>query len=403
MPQAKPNMETLFAETGATITPTPSKISNGHIPDTVAESRFANWAQLRADQFLAHLNEYGIPHWDNVTTYPAGAWSRSPTDDKVYESIQLVPSGLADPSGNTAYWTPFNAEAFVPIAGNGGNPMTGNLDGSNGTTINGFESLRLGDASTDQFTQVLWRSNSNHTDWSSRIQRGSSENANLVIENKGTGDISFISGGDFSFNDSRLKTIADPLSEKDAVNLRTLIGKTGKLLSSVTMDNSTTVVVIDIPASADDYDFLEVWSVNGRISADSNIGYTLASTSSPSSYYTFLNGGSRDSFLISSTEYTGGRVFTQKLTLYRTNDIISPVYNESFVSSVNVTTLQASSKQGYYADNIAGVFNSIVEMDAFYGWDTGSSTYSGKRIAIRSEVGLFNNGDFYLIGRNRIQ
>ena len=109
MARTKPNYEKVWADTGSKIDPDvqygAGKTETGwgsEIP--IAECE--NFTQNKQDQFNAHINDYGIPTWDDVTDYPDGAYSRSLADPtKVFRSVQAVPAGNVDPNAdNGTYW-----------------------------------------------------------------------------------------------------------------------------------------------------------------------------------------------------------------------------------------------------------------------------------------------------------
>lgn len=199
MAQDKPIYEDLFAENGSVASPDSSTIKNGNIPNTIAISRLVNFADNRQDEYIKHINQYGIPVWDNTESYPAGAWSRSSVDGEVYEALQLVPSGLTDPQGQPTYWINITSGKFVPIAGNAGNPMTGALYMGDNNILN------IGKLEADLDTSFL-------------------------IENIGTGNIVLLGNANLGLNftgsidcgSSRVANVDDPFDLLDAVNLRTL-------------------------------------------------------------------------------------------------------------------------------------------------------------------------------------
>lgn len=109
--RTKPDMSEVWAQTGVTEDPRTQygdvdKIKDGWVQEIpLFESE--NYMRNRADQMLAHLNDYGIAVWDSVSEYPNKAWSRSSVDGEVYVSIQAVPAGEDDPSLEPTYWKLF--------------------------------------------------------------------------------------------------------------------------------------------------------------------------------------------------------------------------------------------------------------------------------------------------------
>lgn len=55
-------------------------------------------------QFMQHVNDYGIPHWDTDSSYLAGSWARSTVDNKVYVCILDADNTRGEPSVTATYW-----------------------------------------------------------------------------------------------------------------------------------------------------------------------------------------------------------------------------------------------------------------------------------------------------------
>jgi len=120
MARSKPDMQRVWAETGPKIDPDTEygagKYEDGW-DDEIPVSEVENYTQNRQDQFEAHVNDYGVPHWDNVTEYPDKAWSRSPADGFVYQALSLVPAGEDDPSLEPTYWVKIDITTLVNSSG----------------------------------------------------------------------------------------------------------------------------------------------------------------------------------------------------------------------------------------------------------------------------------------------
>ena len=106
----KPDMEFIWASGGAIVEPSDVKKQTGWTPE-VPPHQWENWVQNRQDQYLAHINQRGIPEWDGNTEYEAGGLSYvQGTNGVVYKSVAA--SGPAttvqDPvvDGAGTYWTP---------------------------------------------------------------------------------------------------------------------------------------------------------------------------------------------------------------------------------------------------------------------------------------------------------
>ena len=119
------------------------------------------------------------------------------------------------------------ADDFVPIAGNGGNPMTGNLSMDN-KEINGVRIIEMGN-DTNQTTFIDFHSSSDpsQSDYSARILRNSGVNGDLQLTNLGTGAISLVSGANINLdpaggfiacNNAIFAQVGTPVSPLDGVN-----------------------------------------------------------------------------------------------------------------------------------------------------------------------------------------
>ena len=126
MAQAKPDITTngTWGSTGSTTDPGATKTKTGWTSE-VPPSSVQNWWQLRADEFLAHINEQGIAVWDSLTDYPVNGWAKG-SDGNIYVSLQ-APNVNQDPTGAPAFWTNLS-ELIGGGAGFGPteNPQAGN-------------------------------------------------------------------------------------------------------------------------------------------------------------------------------------------------------------------------------------------------------------------------------------
>ena len=83
----KPQFNNVWASTGAKLTPDVAKISQGWIVE-IPPHEFDNWMQNRQDALLAHLNQLGIPQWDNTVEYQAGkSYVQGTTTGVVYKAL----------------------------------------------------------------------------------------------------------------------------------------------------------------------------------------------------------------------------------------------------------------------------------------------------------------------------
>lgn len=70
----KPNYKYIWAVGGDIVEPTDLKKQQGWTAE-VPPFQYENWIQNRQDQYLAHINQRGIPAWDGQTEYEAGGLS----------------------------------------------------------------------------------------------------------------------------------------------------------------------------------------------------------------------------------------------------------------------------------------------------------------------------------------
>lgn len=83
----KPQFNSVWAATGAKLTPESTKISSGWVVE-IPPHEYENWVQNRQDALLAHLNQVGIPMWDSSVEYQAGkSYVQGTTSGVVYRAL----------------------------------------------------------------------------------------------------------------------------------------------------------------------------------------------------------------------------------------------------------------------------------------------------------------------------
>lgn len=104
MAQAKPNLsEGVWATAPATSdTPDSGKVAAGWTVET-PPAEWQNWWQNRSDEFMFHMNDYGMPQWDANTTYPLNALTMSA--GIMYKSLQAGNTGQI-PASQPTFWQP---------------------------------------------------------------------------------------------------------------------------------------------------------------------------------------------------------------------------------------------------------------------------------------------------------
>lgn len=106
---SKPDYTQIWASGGAIVEPSDVKKQTGWTAE-VPPFQWENWIQNRQDQFIAHINQRGIPEWDGLTEYEASGLSYvQGTDGILYKSVAAsgpnttVQNPVTDVSDT--YWT----------------------------------------------------------------------------------------------------------------------------------------------------------------------------------------------------------------------------------------------------------------------------------------------------------
>lgn len=84
--QDKPNVNKVWAEEGIKVQPSEDKISTGWVVER-PPYQIQNWLQGRSDAFLKHINQAGIPVWDELTEYTAGKSYVQGSDGLIYVAV----------------------------------------------------------------------------------------------------------------------------------------------------------------------------------------------------------------------------------------------------------------------------------------------------------------------------
>lgn len=91
----------VWAETATGSVAGPNAYTEGWNATTPPQFQFENFEQNRQDQFLSHINKYGIAAWDNATNYLTGSIVSYNT--RVYVSKTANVNKI--PTGNAADWS----------------------------------------------------------------------------------------------------------------------------------------------------------------------------------------------------------------------------------------------------------------------------------------------------------
>lgn len=99
---SKPNVNTIWAETGEVIEPAVAKVAQGWIEE-IPDFEFENWLQNRQDQFNAHVNQFGIPVWDSTTEYIENKSYVQGSDGEIYRAKTTHIN--SNPTNSSTNWT----------------------------------------------------------------------------------------------------------------------------------------------------------------------------------------------------------------------------------------------------------------------------------------------------------
>lgn len=109
----KPNMNTVWANGGAIIAPSNTKIQQGWTAE-IPPHQWENWVQNRQDQALLYIMQKGIPEWDNATEYFANR-SFVQRNGNLYKAIRNNTN--ADPLTAGSDWANAIPSATTTVAG----------------------------------------------------------------------------------------------------------------------------------------------------------------------------------------------------------------------------------------------------------------------------------------------
>lgn len=84
---SKPQFNNVWASGGTKLSPDVSKISVGWVVE-IPPYEFDNWIQNRQDALLAHINQVGIPMWDQTVEYQATkSYVQGTTSGTIYRAV----------------------------------------------------------------------------------------------------------------------------------------------------------------------------------------------------------------------------------------------------------------------------------------------------------------------------
>lgn len=108
----KPDMEFIWASGGAIVEPSDVKKQTGWTVE-VPPHQFENWIQNRQDEYLAHINQRGIPQWDVNTEYEAGKSYAQGSNGTIYIALQTHTNQNPITDIGNVYWFPYQQQGIL--------------------------------------------------------------------------------------------------------------------------------------------------------------------------------------------------------------------------------------------------------------------------------------------------
>lgn len=109
----KPDLSNVWASAGDVLKPSDSKIIQGWSAE-IPPRQWFNWWQNRADNFIAYLNQHGIPVWDSKTEYQANKSYVQGSDGVLYQATATNTN--VNPVGDSTSWKKaFASTSDIPV------------------------------------------------------------------------------------------------------------------------------------------------------------------------------------------------------------------------------------------------------------------------------------------------
>lgn len=109
--QKPSTLNSIWAVAGERVKPDDSKIQQGWVVE-IPPLQYENWIGNRRDTALAHINQHGIPTWDQYTRYIAGKSYVQGSDGFIYKA--LTDNFNANPITDSNSWTTAFVSADSP-------------------------------------------------------------------------------------------------------------------------------------------------------------------------------------------------------------------------------------------------------------------------------------------------
>lgn len=94
----------IWSSGGDIIAPSDTKIASGWSAE-IPPRQYFNYIDNKQDQAIAHINQYGICQWDNVTEYQANkSYVQGITDGAIYRCVQTHSNQNPETDATDTYW-----------------------------------------------------------------------------------------------------------------------------------------------------------------------------------------------------------------------------------------------------------------------------------------------------------
>lgn len=100
------DVNNVWASSGDIINPGAAKFATGWTTGEIPLRQHFNYLDNKQDQFIAHVNQMGVPVWDNVTNYQADkSYVQGSTTGTIYRCVQTHTNQNPETDLTNTYWT----------------------------------------------------------------------------------------------------------------------------------------------------------------------------------------------------------------------------------------------------------------------------------------------------------
>lgn len=94
----------VWASGGDVLTPSDTKIASGWGVE-IPPRQYFNYIDRKQDYAIAHINQYGVAVWDNVTEYQANkSYTQGPTNGTIYRCVSTNTNQNPETDVSNTYW-----------------------------------------------------------------------------------------------------------------------------------------------------------------------------------------------------------------------------------------------------------------------------------------------------------